>query len=348
MHAIDFAIGMEVRGGNAMRCGDFITLLCGVVLALPLTARAQPDEPVRRLGVLIGIAANDPVAHARMGAVRLGLQEHGWVDGRNIRVDFRFAGGEAAGFQSQAAELAALKPDVVIAVTTPAVQAIQRTAPAVPIVFVSVADPERQRLVRSLARPGGSMTGFTNFESSMGGKWLGLLKEIAPNMRRVTIMFNPETSPYSDLFYHSISAAAPSLGVTEVTSIPVRDKDEIEGMLSAQAAGPETGLIVLPDNLTVRHRKSIIARVAERGMPAVYPFRSFVTDGGLMVYGIEQNDMFRRAASYVDRILRGANPGDLPVQAPTKFELVINLKAARALGLSVSPSMIAFADEIIE
>jgi putative ABC transport system substrate-binding protein len=338
----------DVSGEKSMRRRDFILLLGSAAAACPLLTRAQPGAAVRRVGVLIGIAANDPVAQARMTALRQGLQQHGWIDGRNIRVEFRFAGGEAARFQSQAAELAALSPDVIVAVTTPAVQAVQREAPTIPIVFVSVVDPEGQGLVQSLARPGGSITGFTNFESTMGGKWLGLLKEISPGITRVALMFNPETSPYAELFFHSVAAAAPSLEVKDMIKIPVRDRSEIELMLSARAREPGTGLIVLPDNLTVRHRQPIIAQVAEQRIPAMYPFRSFATDGGLMVYGIDQNDTFRRAASYVDRILRGSKPGDLPVQAPTKFELVINLKAANALGLTVPPSMLAFADEVIE
>ena len=326
----------------------FVLLLGLAAVAWPLAAHARASEPVRRVGILLGIAENDPVAQARVTTLRQGLKDLGWTDGDNIQLDFRFAAGEAARFQSAAAELVALGPAVIVAVTTPAVEAVRRNASAIPIVFLSVADPVRQGLVENLARPTGGITGFTNFESSMGGKWLDILKEIAPGIARVSLMFNPETSAYAELFFQSVAAAAPALAIKDVTKSPVRDATEIEAQISAIGREPGAGLIVLPDNLTVRHRKPIIAQVARQQIPAVYPFRSFATDGGLMVYGIDQNDAFIRAASYVDRILKGAKPADLPVQAPTKFDLVINLKTAKALGLTVSPWLLAIANDVIE
>jgi len=341
-------IGARFRMKIPTRRHGFALLLGSAVVAFSPVAGAQSAETAKRVGVLFGIAASDPVIPARMAAFRQGLQQFGWTDGGNVKVEFRFAAGEAERFQSQAADLVAFRPDVIVAVTTPAVEAVRRKALNVPIVFLSVVDPERQGMVDNLARPGGGLTGFTNFESSMGGKWLGVLKEMASNISRVALMFNPETSTYSELFFRSVAGAAPSVAVNEVVKIPVRNTKEIEVGISTIGHGSDFGLIVLPDNLTVRHREAIIAQVAQQRLPTLYPFRSFATDGGLMVYGIDQNDTFRRAASYVDRILRGARPADLPVQAPTKFELIINLKTARALGLAVSPALLARANEVIE
>ena len=331
-----------------MRRRDFILLLASAAAACPRAVRAQTGETVKRVGVLIGLAAGDPIANARITALREQLHQLGWTDGVNVRIEPRFAAGEAAGFESGAAELVALKPDVILAVTTPAVQAVRRKTPTIPIVFVSVADPAQQGLVKNLGRPGGNITGFTNFEFSMGGKWLDVLKQMAPNVARVALMFNPETSAYAELFFRSVAAAAPSLGVKDVMKVPVRDATEIVAKISAIGGEADSGLIVLPDNLAIRHRELIISQVAQQRLPAAYPFRSFATDGGLMVYGIDQNDTFRRAAAYIDRILKGAKPADLPVQAPTKFELVINLKTAKALGLTVPPTLLTFADQVIE
>jgi putative ABC transport system substrate-binding protein len=228
------------------------------------------------------------------------------------------------------------------------VEAVRQASRAIPIVFLSVVDPVRQGLVESLAHPGGNSTGFTNFEASMGGKWVEMLKMIAPDVSRVAIMFNPETSPYAELLLRSIEVARSTFSLKDVAIVPVRDANEIEAGMSGIGQGPENGLIVLPDNLTVRHRHPIIAQAARQRLPAVYPFRSFVNDGGLMVYGVEQNDTFRRAGLYVGRILKGTKPADLPVEAPTKFELVINLRTARALGLTVPPWLLAGADAVIE
>jgi putative tryptophan/tyrosine transport system substrate-binding protein len=344
----DRGSGRASETTTPMRRRDFMLFLGSGIAAWPLMVRAQFGESVKRIGVLIGLAESDPVAQARVVSLREGLQRLGWTDGANIRIEFRFAAGEAARFQSSAAQLVALKPDVILAVTTPAVEAVRRETPTIPIVFVSVVDPVQQGLVDSLARPGGNITGFTNFEPSMGGKWLGVLKEIAPDVARVALMFNPETSAYAELFFRSVLAAAPSLRVKDVIKTPVRDASEIVTGISALGEIAGTGLVVLPDNLALRHRELIITQVAKTRIAAAYPFRSFASDGGLLVYGIDQNDTFRRATLYIDRILKGAKPADLPIQAPNKFELIINLRTARTLGFTVSPALLAIANEVIE
>jgi putative ABC transport system substrate-binding protein len=332
-----------------MKRREVMILLGGAAVAWPLPTRAQPKEGSRRVGVLIGISANDPTARAREETLLAALQALGWKQGQNVAVTFRFAGGQAHLFDSYAEELVNLKPDVILAVTSPAVEAILKFNKTVPIVFVSVVAPERRGLIENLEHPGGNLTGFTNFESSMGGKWLEALKQMAPRVARVGLMFNPETSSsYADLFLTSVQAAAPAYEVKDVLAIPVRNASDIEAQVAGIARTPDSALIVLPDNLAVRYRKLIIEQVAQQRLPAVYPFRSFAVDGGLMVYGIDQNDVFKQAAAYIHRILKGEKPGDLPVQAPNTFELVINLKTAKALGLTVSPWLLAAANETIE
>jgi putative ABC transport system substrate-binding protein len=332
-----------------MKRREVMFVLGGAAAAWPLRAGAQPKDSLRRVGVLIGIAANDPTARAREGTLLAALQTFGWKQGQNVAVTFRFAGGQAQLFDSYAEELVNLQPDVILAVTSPAVEAILKFSKRVPIVFVSVVAPERRGFIENLEHPGGNLTGFTNFESSMGGKWLEALKQVAPQVARVGLMFNPETSSaYADLFLASVRAAAPAYDVKDVVAIAVRGAEDIEPQVAGIARTPDSALIVLPDNVALRYRKLIIEEVARQRLPAVYPFRSFAVDGGLMVYGIDQTDVFKQAAAYLHRILKGEKPGDLPVQAPNTFELVINLKTAKALGLTVSPWLLATANETIE
>jgi putative ABC transport system substrate-binding protein len=328
---------------------EVMFVLGGAAVAWPRQSGAQPRDSLRRVGVLIGIAADDPTARAREATLLAALHALGWHQGQNVAVTFRFAGGQAQLFDNYAEELVNLRPDVILAVTSPAVEAVLKHEKTVPIVFVSVVAPERRGFIENLEHPGGNLTGFTNFESSMGGKWLEALKQVAPRVANVGLMFNPETSSsYADLFLASVRAAAPAYEVGDVLAIPVHDASDIETQVAGIARMPDGAIIVLPDNLAVRYRKLIIEQVARQRLPAVYPFRSFAVDGGLMVYGIDQNDVFKQAAAYVHRILKGEKPGDLPVQAPNTFELVINLKTAKALGLTVSPWLLATANETIE
>ncbi len=335
---------------NQWKRRDFITLLGGAAAAWPLAARAavaQPSERTRRIAMLSGFAATDPEAQARVAALHEGLKELGWAEGRNIRIEFRWGTGEADQMRALAKELIDLKPDLIIGTATPAVTALVQETKTIPILFVNIVDPLGRGFISNTARPGGNVTGFLNFEFSMGGKWLETLKRIAPAVRRVALLFNPDTAPFASSFVQVTAAAAPSFGV-EPMAAAVHDDRGLERAVADGAAKPAGGLIILPDAFTTGHRNLIIALAARHRLPAIYPLRAFATSGGLISDGVDPTDIFRRAASYVDRILRGANPGDLPVQAPTKFELVINLKTARALGLDVPPMLLARADEVIE
>jgi putative tryptophan/tyrosine transport system substrate-binding protein len=326
---------------------EFITLLGGAAVAWPVAARAQQSERGRRIGVLMSLASNDRESPFRVAALQQALEQLGWTAGRNIRIDYRWTGGDANLTRTFAKELVELKPDVIIGVTTPLVAAILRETRTVPVVFVQVIDPIRTGLVPSLANPGGNITGFTNFEFSMGSKWLGLLKEISPRMARVAILFNPEIAQYPLDFLRLIDNDAPSFAITPI-AVPVSDPDAIETSVGRLIGEPNLGLLVLPDLFMSVHRERAVATAARHGIPAIYPFRYFAESGGLVSYGIDSSDLFRRAADYADRILKGAKPGDLPVQLPTKFELVINLKTAKALGLTVPDKLLALADEVIE
>jgi putative ABC transport system substrate-binding protein len=330
-----------------MKRRDFITLLGGAA-AWPLGARAQQPDRVLRIGVLMNLAASDPEGQAQVTALVLRLKELGWTDGRNVQFDYRWAAGDASRMRTFAKELVKLQPDVVLARSTPVTAALQRETQTIPIVFVAVSDPVGEGFVASVARPEANITGFTNVESSLGSKWLELLKEIAPSIMSVALVFNPETAPGGGLYYFRlVESAAPSLAVA-VIKAPVHDPAEIDTALATLAREPSVGLIVLPDALTNVHRELIISRAARYRLPAVYLFRNMAAEGGLMSYGIDLVDLFRRAASYIDRILKGAEPADLPVQLPTKYELVINLKTAKALGLTVPLIMQMTADEVIE
>jgi putative ABC transport system substrate-binding protein len=329
-----------------MRRREFITLLGGAgAAAWPLAARAQAER-VRRIGVLLGLAANDPEGQARFEAFLQALQQLGWTDGRNIQILRRFTNGDADRARAYATELAGLAPDLVLTSGASTVGKMLQATRTVPVVFVGAADPVGAGFVNSLAQPGGNVTGFTSYEYSMSGKWLELLKEIAPAVKRVAVLRDPAVSAGTGQF-GSIQTAAPSFGV-ELSPINVHDAAEIERAVTAFARSGDGGLIVTTSAAVLAHRNLIIALAARNNLPAVYYARFYVTSGGLTSYGPDYRDQYRRAAAYVDRILKGEKPGDLPVQAPTKYELVINLKTAKALGLDVPATLLARADEVIE
>ena len=329
-----------------MRRRDFITLLGGAAAAWPLSARAQQAERMRLIGVLMGIAADDPAAQPRLAAFVKGLHELGWTEGRNVRIDIRWGGGDAERNRGLAAELVALAPDVILSASSAAVAPLLQQTRSIPIVFTVVIDAVGAGYVDSMARPGGNATGFIIWEYSMGGKWLELLKEITPGATRVAVLRDASTAVGPGQF-GAIQAVAPSLGV-ELRPVDVRDPGEIERSITIFAQGSNGGLIVTGSAPATVHRKVIIALAARHKLPAVYVNRFFVVDGGLISYGPDYVDQYRRAAGYVDRILKGEKPAELPVQGPTKYETVINLKTAKALGLTVPPTVLARADEVIE
>ena len=329
-----------------MKRRDFMTLVGGAVAAWPFAARAQQAERTRRIGVLMNLAADDPEAQTRLAAFHQGLQEAGWAVGRNLRIEIRWGAGDADRFRRYAPELVALGPDVILATSGTTVPYLLQATRSVPIVFTQTPDPVGAGFVASLAHPGGNITGFINFDYSIGGKLLELLKDIAPRVRHALVL-RDAGDPAGIGQWAAIQTAAPSFGV-ELRPVDVRDASEIERGLTAFARGPNGGLIVTGSAPATVHRNLIIALAARHLLPAIYPFRFFVVGGGLISYGADPVDQFRRAARYVDRILKGEKPADLPVQAPTKFELVINLKTAKALGLEVPPTVLARADEVIE
>src|SRR5215813_4541801 len=325
---------------------EFISLLGGAAAAWPLAARAQQSERMRRIGVLTDQAENDPEGQARIAAFLQGLAQLGWTDGRNVRIDTRWSAGDADRIRRQAAELIALAPDVILATGTPSLGPLLQATRTVPIVFMLVVDPVGGGFVDSLARPGGNATGFTIFEYSLSAKWLELLKEVTPRVTRVGVLRDPAASSGTAQF-GAIQSVAPSLGA-EVSPINLRDSPEIERAVAAFARSANGGLIVTASTLANLHRDVIVTLAAGHKLPAVYSARYFVIGGGLMSYGPDRIDQSRRAAGYVDRILKGEKPADLPVQAPTKYETVINLKTAKALGLEVPPTLLARADQLIE
>jgi putative ABC transport system substrate-binding protein len=323
----------------------FIALLGGAA-AWPLAARAQQGERMRRLVFLHGRAEDDPEEQARIAAFRQGLEALGWTENRNIKVEHRFSGGELARIQAYTAEVVSSPPDLIVASSSPVVAALKQATSIIPIVFSVVNDPLGQGFISSLARPGGNITGFSYVDFAMVGKWLEMLKEIAPGVKRITLMFNPRTAPYYSRFLLEFGATAASLAALSETL--VRDAAEIEAALAAFAREPGGGLIVGPDPFTNAQRGLIMTLAQRHRLPAIYGFRQFVTEGGLMSYGPDATEIVRRSASYVDRILKGEKPADLPVQAPTKYEMTINLKTAKALGLDVPLFLQQRADEVIE
>jgi putative ABC transport system substrate-binding protein len=323
---------------------EFISLLGGAA-AWPLAAHAEMKQ-MRRIGVLMGLVAGDPEAQSRVVAFENGLRELGWVKRRNLSIEYRWA-GDGSMLRDHAAELLAMRPDLILANSTPVTVALREQSPAVPIVFTQVVDPVGQGLVPNLANPGGNVTGFTSFEFSIGTKWLEALKQTAPRVTRLALVFNPQSAPFADLFIRPVEVAAPSFSVALIRAA-VREPADVDRMFDTLAREPNGGLIALPDISMTNYREAIVALAARHHVPAIYPFRFFAASGGLMSYGTDVAEVFRRAAAYVDRIFKGEKPGDLPVQAPTKYELVINLKTAKTLGLTVPPTLLALADEVIE
>jgi putative ABC transport system substrate-binding protein len=328
-----------------IRRREFITLVGGAA-AWPLAVRAQQDTRMRRIGVLMPGDENDPVRKDRLSAFMQALAELGWTDGRNARIDLRWYGDNANQIRALAQELVGLQPDIIVTSGTATTVALQQETRTIPIVFGTVGDPVDNGLVAALNRPTGNITGFASLEASLGGKWLELLSEIVPGLKRAAIMFNPDTAPVST-YMPSFETAARSLKIRLIIA-PVHSDVEIETALVALGREPGGGVVVMPGALMTAHRASIILAAARNNVPAVYALSQAVRDGGLLSYGVDEVDIFRRAATYVDRILRGAKPGDLPVQLPTKFEMVLNLKTAKALGLVVPPSILLRADEQIE
>jgi putative ABC transport system substrate-binding protein len=330
-----------------MRRREFITLLGSMALAWPLAARAQPAERVRRIAVLMNNAEDDPEGQARAEAFRQGLQALGWIEGKNLRIDWYWTAGDIGRTRSNVTELAGRPPDIIVAngrvTLSEAVQAIR----SIPIIFVLVNDPVGQGFISSLARPGGNVTGFTFFEYSMFGKALELLKKVAPAVTRLACIFNPDMSAYYDQFLPAFETDARQYSIKLIIA-RVGTEAEINAAVAKLAAAPGGGLIVLPDAYTLVHRDLIVQSTAQHRIPAIYSYRQVVKEGGLMSYGPETSDIFQRSASYVDRILKGANPAELPAQAPVKFEFAINLKTATALGLTVPLTVVALADEVIE
>jgi putative ABC transport system substrate-binding protein len=330
-----------------MRRRQFLALLGGMAIGCPAKVVAQKPDRVRRIGVLTPYKAGDAAALRRAKIFTQALQDLGWTDGQNTRIDYRWPGGDIEQIQSLAKELVASRPDVLFGAGSAPTAALQQATRTIPIVFLMATDPVTGGIVQSLARPGGNATGFFTTEPSVGGKWLELLKEIVPGLRRVAVIFNPETSVSSKSYLHSVETAAPVLSVA-TTSAPVHHAGDIELAMSSLMREPGGGLIVLPDAFTASHYEQIIELAARYRLPAIYAVSDFANEGGLMTYGIDALDTYRRAAPYVDQILKGASPANMPVQTQTTFALVINLKTAKALGLTVPPSLLDRADEVIE
>jgi putative ABC transport system substrate-binding protein len=329
-----------------MKRRDFLSLVSGAAFACPFFAQAQSTGKTRRIGMLLGVDESDADARSWVTAFRQRLDALGWTDGHNVRIDYRFAGADAGRIRAHATELVGLTPDVIFISTQPAFDAVREATRTIPIVFVQISDPVVSGFVASMARPGGNITGFIGGEFERSEKWLELLKEIAPRVAQVAVVMDPENATNVGQF-RAIEGVAPSFGA-QLTKAGVHDAAEIERVLEAFARKSNAGLIVLANPVSVRHRELITSLAVHYRLPSIYPYRLYVTSGGLASYGPDLADLYRSAASYVDRILRGEKPGDLPIQQPTKFELVINLKTAKVLGLDIPPSLLARADEVIE
>jgi len=329
-----------------MRRREFITLLGGAA-AWPLAARAQQSEKTRRIGVLNAFAETDPEGQAWDAAFRKRLDELGWIDGRTVKIDTRWGAGSVDRMRLFAKELVRLNPDVLVAATTPATAALQTETHTIPIVFAVVSDPIGSGFVASLAKPGGKITGFINIEASLSGKWLELLRQIAPSVSRAGFLFNPQTASYAQYYLDTFRAAAAVLKIEPIDA-PVHSVAEVEAVMTKLGRESDAGVIVMPNTFTVVNRDTIVSLANRDRLPAIYPFRIFAAAGGLLSYGIDLPDLYRGAATYVDRILRGAKPEELPVQLPTKFEMIVNLKTAKAIGLNIPQSLVIAADEVIE
>jgi len=328
-----------------MRRRDLIIAIGGAVAVWPIAARAPQPERIQRVGVLLGTAESDPEAQSLISATRHRLEQLGWSEGRNIRMENRWTAGDSERLRAYAAELAQLNSDVIVCEGTPVVAAVQQATRTIPVVFVNANNPIGSGFVASIARPGGNITGFVSSEPAMGGKWLETLKEIAPDVVRVGLVYNPQT--HTGQNFQSIESVSQALAVKAIR-LPFSNAAEIERTVGDFAREPKGGLLVLPDNSTILHRNLICTLAAQFQLPAIYPFRRFITSGGLTYYGADTKDMYQKLAEYVDRILKGVKPADLPVQTPTKFELIINLRTAKALGLSIPPTLLVRADEVIE
>jgi putative ABC transport system substrate-binding protein len=346
-YAASFPNGSDLTELDQLKRRKFITLLGGAAAAWPFAARAQQADRMRLIGVLMAYAEDDPEGQAWVAAFREGLQQLGWAEGRNIRIASRFATPDVEAMQRFAKELVALQPDLILSQSTPTTAALLQQTRSIPVIFANISDPVGSGFVASFPKPGGNATGFVNLEASMAGKWLELLREITPRVNRVAILFNPATATYFQYYVDPLKAAAASYGV-EATAAPVHDTSDLGAVFAAQAREPNSGLILMPDSFLNAHGVEITSLAARYRLPAVYPYRFFAVLGGLISYGNDVFDNYRRAASYADRILKGGKPSELPVQAPVKFELVINLKTAKALGLDVPPFLQQRADEVIE
>ena len=312
-----------------------------------MVARAQQGERVRRIGLLMNFPEADTEGNARLVAFLQRMRELGWSDGHNLKLEARWSGADIDRMRTFAREIVVQQPDLIVAVGTPATSAVMRETSTIPIVFTQVSDPVGGGIVTNLARPGGNVTGFTLFEFSIGSKWLQTIKEIAPNVTRVAVLFNPTTAPYAPLYLRSVEDGTSSFAV-DFSTLPLQDAVELEPTIKTFAATPNSALLVLTDTFTTVNRDRIIALAAEYRLPALYPYRFFAQSGGLVSYGVDTLEQYPRAAAYADRVLKGEKPGDLPIQQPTKYELVINLKTAKALGLTIPPTLLARADEVIE
>jgi putative ABC transport system substrate-binding protein len=330
-----------------MRRREFLSVLGGAAVAWPFAARAQQSGRLRRLGMLTSFSENDQEARQRIAALLEGLQALGWTDGRTIRIEYRWAAADIGLLRHHADELIALKPDLIVTGHTVGARLMREAPHPIPTVFVGIADPVGSGVVASLARPGGNVTGFTAFEYAIGGKWLSLLTEIAPRTQRVALLFSTKTAPWAQSFWQSFEAVAPKYSVHPVR-MDVHDPADIKRRIEEFAREPNGALLGVPEVTITLHRKLVLALTEQLRLPALYPYRHFPADGGLASYGIDLKDMWRRSATYVDRILKGEKPADLPVQAPTKFEFILNLKTAKALGLTIPQSILIAADEVIE
>ena len=330
-----------------MRRRSFIRLLGGAAAAWPVVARAQQPARLPLVAILRSEVAGDSEGLRNTAALVQGLQALGWTEGRNIRIEQRWAGGSVGAMKALARELVALGPDVIVVISTPVTAAVMQETNTIPIIFLQNFDPVGSGFVKSLAAPGGNITGFTSYEPAMASKWLELLKEVAPQAARVAIMYNPQTAPYAGALLRSIETAGLAFAIQPI-AMPIRHAGTIENAIEAFAREMNPGLLVLPDVTTTLHEELIVKLAAQHRLPAIYPWRHFVTAGGLMCYAVDLPDLWRRSASYVDRMLKGEKPTDLPVQVPTKYQLVLNLKIAKAIGLEVPPTLLARADEVIE
>ena len=330
-----------------MQRRDFVRAIVGSATAWPLTLRAQQPGRMRRVGLLVGLAEDDPETKSRVRSFRLGLRDADWVEGRNIRIDYRFSASDPARAKQYAAELMTLAPDVIVGNSTPVITALRQVASTIPIVFAVVNDPMGQGFVSNLAHPGGNVTGFSFIEFPIVGKWIGMLKDVSPGLSRVALMFNPETSPYYDVYLRLFERMPHSIAV-DVSATPVSDEAQIEQVIAKLGQEPRSGLIAASDTFIIVHRDAILRSVKAHRVPVVSAYKQFVLEGFLMSYGPDTTDIFWRAASYVDRILRGEKAADLPVQSPIKFELCVNMTAVKALGLTVPESFLQLADEVIE